>query len=54
METKRKTLKIVTIEHARSKLDKLGERMSDKDIERLLTTLRILCNKSIDSVIDRG
>jgi len=41
----------ITIEYARQKLGKKGERMTDKEIADYLSFLRRLCNKTIDSVI---
>lgn len=41
----------VTIEHARSILGARGKKMTDKQIADLLATLRLLCNKIIESVI---
>ena len=42
----------VTIEHARQKLGDRANNMTDKQISDLLTFLRTLCNKTIDSVIE--
>lgn len=42
----------VTIEYARQKLGERGKSMSDKEIEKLLSTLRLMCNKVIDGVIE--
>lgn len=44
--------KIITIEHARKKLGMKGKKMTDKEIISLLTMLRSICNKTIDSVIE--
>ncbi|OGH20289.1 MAG: hypothetical protein A3D74_01960 [Candidatus Levybacteria bacterium RIFCSPHIGHO2_02_FULL_37_13] len=44
--------KTITIEYARQKLGERGRKMTDKEIENLLTTLRFLCNKAIDGVIN--
>ncbi len=44
--------KIITVEYARQKLGKRAERMTDKQVHDLLTFLRTLCNKTIDSVIE--
>lgn len=44
--------KFVTIEHAREKLGERGKQMTDKQIQDLLATLRFLCNKMIDSVVE--
>ena len=44
--------KSITIEYARKKLGKKGEKMSDKQIQDILNMLRLLCNKSIDAVIE--
>ncbi len=46
------TQKTITIEHARQKLGERGEKMSDQQIQNLINTLRLLCNKAIDSVIE--
>ena len=42
----------ITIQYARLKLGKKGEKMTDKQIENLLAMLRQMCNKTIDLVID--
>ncbi len=45
------TQKEITIEYARQRLGEKGKGMTDKQITDLLSTLRLLCNKAIDSVI---
>ncbi len=45
--------KPITIEYARQKLGKKAEKMTDKQIENLLSMLRAICNKTIDSVIEK-
>lgn len=47
------TQQIITIEYARQKLGERGKKMTDKEISNLLSTLRILCNKVIDSVVEK-
>lgn len=47
------TQKEITIELARKKLGERGERMTERQIVDLLATLRLLCNKVIDSVVDK-
>lgn len=47
------TQKLITIEYARQKLGERGKKMTDKEIENLLSTLRGMCNKLIDSVIEK-
>lgn len=42
----------ITIEYARKKLGKKGEKMTDKQIEDLLNMLRLICNKTIDAVVE--
>lgn len=44
--------KTVTIEQARDKLGARGKNMTDKQIADLLTFLRTLCNKTINTVIE--
>lgn len=46
------TQKEITIEYARQKLGERGKQMTDKEIGNLLSTLRILCNKVIDRVVE--
>lgn len=48
------TQKTVTIEYARQKLGDRGKNMTDKQLSVLLTTLRLLCNKTIDSVSEKN
>lgn len=43
---------VITIEHARQRLGERGKLMTDQEIESLLQTLAILCNKVIDSVME--
>ena len=45
--------KTITIEYARQKLGKKAEKMTDKQIEILLNMLRTLCNKTIDTVVEK-
>lgn len=45
--------KIITVDYARKKLGKRGEKLTDKEMEKLLVTLRLLCNKTIDSVVKK-
>lgn len=44
--------KIITVEVARKKLGKKGERLTDKQISDILSMLRFICNKAIDGVIE--
>jgi hypothetical protein len=44
--------KIITVEMARKKLGKKGERLTDKQISDILSMLRFICNKAIDGVIE--
>ena len=44
----------VTIQHARKRLGKKAEKLSDKDIEAILNLLRVICNKVIDSAITQA
>ena len=45
------TQKEITIEYARQILGERGKKMTDSQIGDLLTTLRFLCNKTIDLVV---
>ena len=47
------TQKEITIEYARQKLGVKEKNMTDSQINDLLTTLRLLCNKTIDSVVQK-
>ena len=49
-----KNNKQITIEIVRKRLGKRGKIMTEKQIEDLLTFLRLLCNKTIDYVIQRN
>ncbi len=44
----------VTLEQARKKLGMRGDRMSDKEVLDLLTTLRRVCDIAIDSAIEKN
>ena len=44
----------ISIERARQKLGERGKRMTDQQISDLLTMLRALCSRSIDSVIEKN
>jgi hypothetical protein len=44
----------ITITYVRHKLGKKAERMTDEELNNLLNTLRILCNRAIDSAIKKG
>ena len=44
--------KIITVEIAREKLGKKGRKMTDKELNDLLVMLRLICNKTIDSVLE--
>lgn len=48
------TQKEITIEYAREKLGERAGKMTDKEINDLLTFLRTLCNKTIDGVIENN
>lgn len=44
--------KVITIQHVRQKLGEKAEQMTDTQINSLLSTLRFLCNRTIDSVTE--
>lgn len=44
-------LKVITIEYARQRLGRRADKMTDKEIDKLLVALRLLCNRTIDSVV---
>jgi hypothetical protein len=46
--------KLITIEHARKKLGVKGKKMTDQQIKDILTMLRLLSNKAIDTVIEQN
>jgi hypothetical protein len=43
----------ITVAMARKKLGRRGEKMTDAEIDKLLQFLRFLCNKAIDSVVEK-
>jgi len=45
--------KLITIEHARKRLGKRAEKMTDKEIEDVLNMFRFICNRVIDSVVEK-
>ncbi len=46
--------KLITIEYARQRLGERGKKMTDQQITDLLITLRLLCCKTIDAVIEKN
>jgi hypothetical protein len=46
-------VKIITVEDARKKLGEKGRKMTDEEIGSLLSALRVMCNRAIDSVVGR-
>ena len=46
--------KIITIEVARQRMGKKGEKLTDKQINDILNMLRLICNKAIDGVVKEG
>ncbi len=53
MANQKFSYKAVTVAHARKRLGECAKRMSDAEITRLLQMLRVLCDKSISSVVER-
>lgn len=45
--------KLITIEEARKKLGKAGEKMTDQQVTDLLSMLRLICSKTIDAVVKK-
>ncbi len=41
----------MTVEQARKKLGKRGERLSDSEVEEVIRTLTIIVNKAIDAAV---
>jgi len=48
------TQKLITIEYAREKLGERGQKMTDQQVSDLLNMLRLICNKTIDAVIEKS
>ena len=48
------TQKTITIEYAREKLGEKGEKMTDHQVSDLLNMLRLICNKTIDAVVEKS
>jgi hypothetical protein len=46
--------KIITVEYARQRLGKRGQTMTDKQVSDLLNMLRLICNKTIDAVVEKS
>ena len=44
----------ITIEVARQRLGKRGEKLTDEQINDILALLRFICNKAIDGVVKKG
>ena len=45
--------KLITIQYAREKLGRHAENMTDKQIEDVLNMFRFICNRVIDSVVEK-
>ena len=45
--------KLITIDDARKRLGKRAEKMTDEEIEKVLNMFRFICNRVIDSVVDK-
>lgn len=43
----------ITIDYVRRRLSEKGVRLTDKDVENLLATLRFISNKAIDTVTEK-
>lgn len=48
------TQKLITIEYARQKLGERGKTMTDQQVSDLLNMLRLICNKTIDAVVEKS
>jgi len=46
--------KTITIEMAREKLGRRGDSMTDQQVLDLLNMLRLICNKTIDAVVEKS
>ncbi len=46
--------KVITIEYARQKLGERGNKMTDQQVSDLLNMLRLICNKTIDAVVEKN
>ncbi|HSW88011.1 MAG TPA: hypothetical protein VLG12_02500 [Candidatus Saccharimonadales bacterium] len=53
MESSQTLNEKITIEHARKRLGKKADNMTDKQINDILNMLRLICNKTIDAVVDK-
>ena len=48
------TNKVITVEYARQKLGERGQKMTDQQVSDLLNMLRLICNKTIDAVVEKS
>lgn len=48
------TQKEITINYAREKLGERGKKMTDQQVSDLLNMLRLICNKTIDAVVEKS
>jgi len=46
--------KSITVEYARQKLGERGKKMTDQQVLDLLNMLRLICNKTIDAVVEKS
>ena len=44
----------VTIDYARQQLGERGQKMTDQQVSDLLNMLRLICNKTIDAVVEKS
>lgn len=44
---------LITIDEAREILGERAKTMTDEEVNNLLNTMRLLCNKTIDAVVER-
>lgn len=44
---------MITIEEARKKLGKKGEKMTDKEVDRMVVWLTAFCEKIIDETVNK-
>lgn len=52
MEIAQETKTIITTENARKVLGEKGKRMTDKEIDGVINSLIVICDKTIDRIVN--
>jgi len=53
MEDKQNLTVVITVDNARKILGEKGKKMTDKEIESVINTLTVVCEKTIDRIVSK-